>query len=106
MRENRHLSRLDLLVVLLLRRSLVESTEDLIKSSESALSPDDETPDVTTRSKLEQVEAVDAHNLNTRQVPESLDDTVILIVDDERTTALTMTPVPHLTLASTEFSGV
>ena len=47
-------------VVLLLDRNLIESTEDFIKTRESALSPDDETTNVSTRSKLEEIEALQA----------------------------------------------
>ena len=39
-------------VILFVNRRLVESTKDLIKETKSALGPNDEATDVTTRSKL------------------------------------------------------
>jgi hypothetical protein len=93
-------------VVLLDGRDLVEGTEDLIKSGESTLSPDYESTKVTTRSELEEVEPLDVNELYTRDVAESLHDTLILAVNNERSTALTVPAVPHLALASTELAGV
>jgi hypothetical protein len=93
-------------VILLVRRGLVEGSEDFVKETESTLSPDDETTKVATGSELENVQPPDVDDLNTWQVTERLDDSVILIVDNERTTALTMSTVPELPLSGTEFTRV
>jgi hypothetical protein len=44
-------------------------TEDLVQAVESALGEDDEATHVATRSQLQQVQALDRADLNTRQVP-------------------------------------
>lgn len=93
-------------VVLLEGRGLAVSTVDLVQESESVLGPDDEAAHVSTGSELQQVEGADVGELNTGDVAESLDDTVVLGVDDEGTAALAVTTVTHLTNTSTELAGV
>lgn len=44
-------------------------TEDLVQAVESALGEDDEATHVATRSQLQQVQALNGADLNTRQVP-------------------------------------
>jgi hypothetical protein len=100
------LSRIYSHVVLLDSRCLLESTENLVKETESTLSPDDKTADVTTRSKLKEVKSPHVDKLNTGQVAECLNDTLVLIVHDERTTALAMSAVSHFTLTRTNLARV
>ena len=61
---------------------------------------------MTTGRELEEVEAADVDNLDTGEVAECLDDTIVLVVNDERATALAVTTVPELALASTELADV
>jgi hypothetical protein len=93
-------------VVFLLDRSFVESAENFVKGSERALGPDNETAQMTTRSKLQKVEAADIANFNTGEIAESLDDAVILSIDNEGTTTLTVTSVPHFTFTGAKFPRV
>jgi hypothetical protein len=93
-------------VVLLVDRSLVEGPEDLIEETESTLSPDNEPAKVATRSKLEQVQPANIDDLNTRKIPESLDDAVVFVVHDERTTTLAIPATPDLSLAGPVFPRV
>jgi len=93
-------------VVLLVEGLLVEGAEDIVEEGEGTLGPDDEATEVTTRGELEEVQAADVDELNTGKVAESLDDTLVLVVDNKRTTALAVAAVPELALASTELAGV
>jgi len=61
---------------------------------------------MTTGSELEEVEAVDRGGLDTRQVAERLGDAGVLTKDNERATALAVTTVPELALASTKLARV
>ena len=90
-------------VVLLVDGCLIEGAEDLIEETESALSPDNESAEVATRSKLEQVQPANIDGLNTRKVPECLDDAVVFVVHDERATALTVPAASDLSFASPAF---
>lgn len=55
---------------------------------------------------MEQVKSPDVDKLNAGEVAERLDDTVVLVVHNKGTTALTVTTVPELALASTELARV
>lgn len=83
----------------------VDGAEDGVHALKSSLGPDDEAAHVSTRSELEQVEAVSVAELHTGKVAEGLDDTVVLGVDNEGTEALDVTAVAHLTLTTTELAG-
>lgn len=89
-------------VVALEGGGLVVGTEHLVEESESTLSPDDETSEVTSRGELEKVERANVGGLDTGNVAESLNDTVVLGVDDEGSTALTVLASTSLTLAGTD----
>ena len=93
-------------VVFLEDRGLVEGAEDIVAEGEGALGPDDESAEMSTRGELEEVEATNVDKLNTGEVAERFDDTVVLVVDNKRTTALTVATVPELAVASTELAGV
>jgi hypothetical protein len=93
-------------IVLLEGSGGLVGTVELVEKSESTGGPDDETTDVTTRSKLKQVQVADVDSLNTGKVAESLGNTVVLTIDNERSTALTVTAVTDLTNTSTELARV
>lgn len=93
-------------VILLKSSSLLEGAVDIIKEAESTLGPDDESSKVTTGSELKKIQSPDVDNFDTRQVAESLNNAIILVVDNKRTTALTVPTVPQLSLSSTELTRV
>jgi len=80
-------------------------TENAVKTLKGGLSPNDETANVTTGGELEEVEGGDGGELDTGDVAESTGDTFVLVVDDKRTTALTVATVAELTLTGTELLG-
>jgi len=79
---------------------------DRVEGSNGRLGPDDESTDVTTWCELKQVQGVDGAGLDTWDVLESTDDSFVLVVDDQRSTPLPVSPVPQLSLSSSEFSAV
>jgi len=79
---------------------------DVIQSGNGGFGPDNESTDVTTWGELEEVKSIDRASLDTWNVFESSNDTLILGVNDKGTTSLPVTPVPHLSLSGSEFSGV
>jgi hypothetical protein len=81
------------------------STPDAVEERDSRLSPDDESTKVGTRSELEERERSDVGGLNTGDVSESLDKTLVLTVDDQRTLALSVAATSELTLTGTELLG-
>ena len=81
------------------------STPDAVKSGDSRLSPDDESTEVGTRGELEEGEGSDVGSLNTGDVSESVDETLVLTVDDQRTLTLSVTATSELTLTGTELLG-
>jgi hypothetical protein len=91
-------------VVLLEQRRLVEGTEDVVKQLEGTLCPDNEPAKVTAWCKLQEVESPHVDELNTREVTECLDNTVI--VHNQGATTLVVVAITHLTLAGPEFPGV
>lgn len=93
-------------VILFVDRGLVEGAEDLVKESEGTLGPDHEPTKVPTGRELKEVQAVNVDELNTRDVAERLNNAVVLVVDHERTAALTVTAVAQFTLAGTELARV
>lgn len=66
------------------------------------LSPDAEPSNMSTRSKLQQVELLHTDGVHTRNVTESPGQALVLIIDDEGPTTLDATTVTHLTLAGAE----
>lgn len=90
-------------------RGLSGAAVDRVESRESGRGPDDEAAEVTTGSKLEQVEGVDVAGLDTGNVAESAGELLAIlgrVVDDKRATALLVAPVPQLTLASAKLARV
>lgn len=84
---------------------LAEGTVELIKELKGTLGPDDETTEVTTGSELKEVEPADIDELDTGEVTEGTGQTIVLVVDNEGTTALTVTTVTKLTLTGTDLAG-
>jgi len=79
---------------------------DRVEELEGALGPDAESSKVTTRCELEEVESSYVCKLYTWDVSEGLDDTVVLCVNDERTTSLLVTTAAHLSLSCSSFAAV
>merc|ERR1712215_276545 len=72
---------------------------------EGRLSPDAEPSDVTAGSELQQIEVVHLHCIDSGDVPEGLGESLILIVNDERSELLDTSSVPQLSLASPHAPG-
>lgn len=79
---------------------------DLVDGVEGILGPDHETAKVGTRGELEEVEGLNRGNLDTGDVAESLDDALVLLVDDKGAEALGGAAATVLTLTSTEVLAV
>lgn len=79
---------------------------DRVQSSEGGFGPDDESTQVGTWSQLQQAEGSDVGGLDTWDVSEGLDDTVILSVDDQRTSSLGESSASHLTLTCSHLLGL
>lgn len=94
------------LVSLLDGRSNLLGSVDGVELLEGTLSPDDETTEVTTRSKTEKVEARDLAELNTRKVAESTSKRTRLVVDNKRTDTGGEASVAALSLTSTDVLGL
>merc|ERR1719189_152487 len=84
---------------------LAPSAVQTVKLLEGRLSPDAEPSHVASGGELQQVQVVHLHCVNSWDVPECLGDSLILIIDDERSKLLDTPPVPQLTLASPHTSG-
>lgn len=79
---------------------------NLVQGAESTLGPDDEPADVTTGGQLQQVQGGDGAGLDTGNVPQGLDDTLVVLVDDQRSSPLPVPPVPHLSLSGPDLPRV
>jgi len=79
---------------------------DRVKLLESRLGPDTEATEMTSRSELKEVQVVHTSNLNTRDVAESLVNVSLFGVDDEGSSSLDLSSVPHLSLSSPDRPGV
>lgn len=80
--------------------------KDFVQTAESRLSENNESAEVSSRSELKQVEALDRAKLNTGQVAESLDNTGVVVVDDQWSTSLCVSSVAQLANTSTNLAGV
>jgi hypothetical protein len=83
-------------------RSSLSRAKDLVELLESRLRPDAEATEVSTWGQLQEVEAVDRGDVNTRDVTEGTGDATIGTIDDEWSLALDITTVAHLTLTTAE----
>jgi hypothetical protein len=84
---------------------LVSRAEEAVKVSESRLGPDDEATNVASRGELKEVEGVDVASLDTRDVAEGIDKTVVVLVDNEWAAALGVAAVPPLALTRADLAG-
>jgi len=84
----------------------VTGSIELVELLECTLSPDDESPNVTTRCEIFDVEAVDVSALSSRDVTDGTGKTVILVVDDEDTLALDIATVAHFPGTCADFARV
>lgn len=76
-------------------------TKDVVEGFEGILGEDDESAEVTTWGELEEIKSVHVADINTWKVASgSLDTSVVVAVDDQRTLAEHEAGVPHLGLAS------
>jgi len=91
----------------LLDGSLSVGTEDLIELLEGILGEDNESSEVTTWSELEEVQSGDVASVNTWEVSgSSLDDWVLIGVDNEWSLAESESGGSHLSLSWSESLGL
>ena len=84
---------------------LVGRRVDGVKSLESLGGVDGESSNVATWGELEEVKLVDWEEGNARDVSHGLDDTVVVLVNDEGTSLLNSSSVSHLSSTGSESSG-
>jgi hypothetical protein len=85
----------------------VVSAEETVKSVESSGGEDNESSNVTTGSKHEEVKSVDVARVNTGEVARVLGNVgVIISVNDERSFTDGETRVSHFTLTVSHLLGV
>merc|ERR1719186_1814538 len=87
------------------RAGLAPCAVQTIELLEGSLGPDAESTDMATRGKLEQVKVVNLDSVHTRNVPECLSKSLVLIKDNQRSQLLDVSPVPQLSLASPHSPG-
>jgi len=87
-------------------RTLFVSSIDLVELFESALGPDDKSSEMTSGSELEEVQSLNAAELDTGDVTEGSQERGTFVVDDQGTSAFDVSPVPHLASTGTDFLGV
>lgn len=93
-------------VVLLVDRSFVKGSKDLVKKSKCALGPNNKAADVATRCELEKVEATDVNHFNSRQIAECFDNAAVFVVDNEGAATLAVTAIAHLSLTGAKLARV
>merc|ERR1719378_1596957 len=94
------------IVVVLLSRVLSPCSEDRVQSVECTFGPNTESSEMTARTQLEEVQPVDFEQLNSRNVAESLTDTMVFVVDDQRSAAHSVSSVSQFSLSSSDFLRV
>jgi len=72
---------------------------ECVQLLEGSLGPDAETANVTTRGELQKVQLANLDGVGAGNVPEGLGQTLILIIDDERSALLDTPAVTHLSLS-------
>lgn len=94
-------------VSLLLSRGLSPGSEDLVQLLESSFSPDDESSDVSSWGKLEEVKSADMSNFNSGNVSKSLNEGDIgTTVDNQRSSSGSVSSVSELSFSSSNLDGV
>ena len=87
-------------------RGGLEGPEDRVHLLHGGLGVDGEAAKVAAGGQLQQVEPLDARELDAGEVAEGLGDALVLGVDDEGPLAADVAAVPHLTLALAQVDGV
>jgi len=83
----------------------IDSAVDVVQAIKSTLGPDNEATNMSTRSQLQQVEALHLGQVNTGQVAECLGDSLVFVVHNKGAQTLHVTTVAHLSLSGTKLSG-
>lgn len=78
----------------------------LVEGSKGTLSPNDKASKMASRSKREEVQSGDSDSFNSRDVTEGTSEFSLLFEDDERSTSLYISPVPHLSLTGADLLGI
>merc|ERR1719209_2351492 len=84
---------------------LAPSAVQTVELLEGRLSPDAKPSNVASGGELQQIEVVHLHGVNSRDVPEGLGESLVLIVNNERSKLLDTSSVPQLSLASPHAPG-
>merc|ERR1719348_1925090 len=77
------------------RAWLAPGAVQTIQLLKGCFGPDAESANMTSRSQLKEVEVVNLDGVNSRDVPECLGQTLILVVDDKRSSLLDVTSEEH-----------
>ena len=94
-------------VSLLLLAGILVSTEDLVETLEGILSPNDESSDVSSWGKLEEVESADVDDFNTWDVSQGLDEgDVLSAVDDQRSSSGSVPSVSLFSSSCSDSGGI
>lgn len=92
-------------VSLLKRSTNLEAAEDFVQLLSGGLSPDDHSSECSSWGSLEKVQSVDMTEVNSWNVTESMDDTVVLSIDHKGSLSGDITSVSSLTRSTTEMAG-
>jgi len=92
-------------VKLQLRLILISSIER-VELFISILCPDNESSEMTTRSKKKDVQAVDIEDFNTREIAEGSEECTLLFVDNQRSFSLDISPVSCFSFSCSNLLGV
>lgn len=93
------------LVVALLGGSLSVGAVDAVELFEGISGPDAESTEVTSRGQLQEVESGDRDQFNSGKVAEGLDSRALLVVDNERSSSLSVSSVSHFTDSTADLLG-
>lgn len=94
-------------VSLLLGRSLSPGSENLVQLLEGSLSPDDESSDVSSWGKLEEIKSADVSNFNSGDVSKSFNEgDVSTTVNDQRSSSGSVSSVSELSFSGSNLDGV
>lgn len=94
-------------VSLLLGRSLSPGSENLVQLLEGSLSPDDESSDVSSWGKLEEIKSADVSNFNSGDVSKSFNEgDVSTTVNDQRPSSGSVSSVSKLSFSGSNLDGV
>jgi len=86
--------------------ALLVCAEDGVQLLEGTLGPDDESAQVATRSQVQERQVINQSELNTRKVSESLVESLGHVIDDERTSSLSVSSVSGFANTTADLLGV